>query len=796
MNKYRFYLFSLLGLLALACIREAGDPVPAAPVETPAAEAGEAACTPGLIILELDDDLTALVEEALAAGSLETKSGALDGVLADLGVSSLERVFPDAGEFEPRHRKAGLHRFYAVRFTAETPVTKAVGNLETVPGVLKAAPSRKIRPRAIYNDPYLNRQWHLINTKSPAADIHVQEVWEQYTMGDPSVIVAINDECVDYQHEDLAGNIWTDGEGHYGYNAILDNYSLNAKGTYASGHGTHVAGIVAAVNNNGKGVCGIAGGDAAAGLPGVRIMPIALLYVTAQELNAVGRDTDDLASSRAFTWSCDHGAVISQNSWGWEADGILDGKQDGKVTREELNYFKSLTIDDFPSVKAGTDYFIRYAGCDKDGNQRPDAPMKGGLVLFAAGNEGHMGVDYDPFCVYEPIISVGAFDRNGSASYFSQFGDWVDIAAPGGGNAGIWSTLPKSIASLGYGGEDWGGTSMACPHVSGVAALIISYFGGPGFTADQCRDILFGGLGETIGGSKPIGRRLNALASFEYGIQGGVGPQPPHENHPPQISLEKERVSVRAHQEVELQVYVSDPDEDPLTVECQPGSAALRFDAENNRVLIAGNKATAGVYEAVFTVTDAEGLSASATLQYALFPNHAPQLAQPLEDPVIHSLNTSVRLSVSDIFTDEDGETPAMKAESSNPALLQAHVFEGVLDLNASGYGLVDVTLTATDALGATATQTLRVAVKDPGKALEVYPTATADYAYVWVESLNTVPVSIEVYSATGSRVLQQTAEGSLRQTILLNVTGLAPGSYTVAATYEGATRKARIIKY
>lgn len=795
MNKYTFSLLFLLGLLAPACTREAGDPVPATPVETPAAEAGEAACTPGLVILELDDALTALVEEALAAGSLETKSGALDGVLADLGVSSLERVFPEAGAFEPRHRKAGLHRFYAVRFPAETPVTKAVGNLATLPGVLKAAPSRIIRPRAIFNDPYLNRQWHLINTKTPAADIHVQEVWEQYTKGDPSVIVAINDECVDYQHEDLAGNIWTDGEGHYGYNAILDNYSLNAKGTYASGHGTHVAGVIAAVNNNGKGVCGIAGGDAAANLPGVRIMPVALLPITTEEINAYYQDLDDLASSRAFTWSCDHGAVISQNSWGWEADGILDGKQDGKVTRDELNYFKSLTIDDFPSVKAGTDYFIQYAGCDQDGNQRPDAPMKGGLVLFAAGNEGHMGVDYDPFCVYEPIIAVGAFDQNGSASYFSQFGDWVDIAAPGGGNAAIWSTVPKALYSLGYSGADWVGTSMACPHASGVAALIISYFGGPGFTADRCREILFGGLGEVVGGSKPVGRRLNALASFEYGIQGGIDPQP-HENHAPEISLEKERVSVRAHQEVELKVFVSDPDEDPLTVECQPGSAALQFDKENNRVLIVGNKATAGVYEAVFTVTDPEGLSASATLQYALFPNHAPVLARPLEDPFIPSLNSPVRLSVTDVFTDEDGETPVIRAESSNSTLLQAYVFEGMLDLNAAGYGLVDVTLTATDALGATATQTLRVAVKDPDKTLEVYPTATADYAYVWVEYLHTVPVSIEVYSATGSRVLRQTAEGSLWQTILLNVTGLAPGSYTVAATYEGATRKARLIKY
>ena len=794
MRKNALYILFLLVLTAFACTREQEiQPSPAVMAETPA---GEAACTPGVAIVELDEALTALIEDAVAAGSLETKSGALDGVLADLGVSSLERVFPDAGEWEPRHRKAGLHRFYAVRFSTETPVTKAVGDLSAVPGVLKVSPSRTNRLRAGFNDRYLNRQWHLVNTKTPAADIHVQEVWEQYTTGDPSVIVAVMDEAVDYQHEDLAGNIWTDGKGHYGYNALLDDYSLNPVGRNGVGHGTHVAGIIAAVNNNGLGVCGIAGGDAGAGLPGAQVMPIALLAVTDQEDAAYNNDVDDLITSRAFTWSCDHGALISQNSWGLWADGILDGVEDGKVSREELNYFKSLTIDDFPSVKAGVDYFIQYAGCDLDGNQRPDAPMKGGLVLFAAGNEGHLGNDYDPYCVYEPIISVGAFDADGSASYFSQFGDWVDIAAPGGGRSGIWSTLPKGIAYLGYGGSDWVGTSMACPHASGVAALIISYFGGPGFTAQRCKEILFGGLSETVGGAKPVGRRLNALASFEYGINGGFGPEPPHENQPPQISLEKTMVSVRAHQEVELRVFVSDPDGDPLTVECQPGSAALHFDPEQGKVRIVGNQAAPGGYQAVFTVTDPEGLSASATLQYSLFPNHAPQLVRPLEDQVIYNLNTPVRFIVKDIFTDEDGETPVVRAESSRPALLEAHIFEGVLNLTAYGYGLAEVTLTATDALGLTATQTLRVAVKDPGKTLEVYPTATTDYAYVWVETSGTVPVTVEVYSPTGSRVLRQSAQGSVHQAITLDVTGLAPGNYTVAATYAGATRKARLIKY
>ncbi len=169
----------------------------------------------------------------------------------------------------------------------------------------------------------------------------------------------------------------------------------------------------------------------------------------------------------------------------------------------------------------------------------------------------------------------------------------MDIAAPGGGSSytsAIWSTLPKKsgISTTGYGGSDWMGTSMACPHVSGVAALIVSYFGGQGFTADKARDILFGGLGATIGGNKPVGKKINALASFEYGIEkyGKPGDNPgddpgddpgdnpggdPAQNHPPKISLSVSSLEMAYNDGGrEVTVTVSDPDGDALTVTCDP----------------------------------------------------------------------------------------------------------------------------------------------------------------------------------------------------------------------------------
>ena len=255
---------------------------------------------------------------------------------------------------------------------------------------------------------------------------------------------------VQVDHPDLVDNIWVnegeipgngiddDGNGYIddinGYNFMYDSGKLTPMK-----HATHVAGIIAASGNNGKGIAGIAGGNGTAG-SGVKLMSTQVLGATSSNNTAA-----------AIKYGADNGAVISQNSWGYN------------TTTTSVSY-----ID--PADKAAIDYFIKYAGCDNDGNQLPDSPMKGGIVIFAAGNDNVSNPGTASPADYDAVVSVAAIAPDYTKASYSNYGSYIDISAPGGnlnGNGMVYSTIHNSS----YG--DMSGTSMACPMVSGVAALVI-----------------------------------------------------------------------------------------------------------------------------------------------------------------------------------------------------------------------------------------------------------------------------------------------------------------------------------
>ena len=639
-----------IGALALAlilggCVRETAPETPA-PETSSEAPAVLREVTPAMMaVVEFDDEMIGLIEADLAGGEfLRTKSDLLNSSLKELGVVQMERVFPDAGKYEERTRREGLHRFYHI-VMAEENVTKAVVDLGSLPGVLSVEPEYSVALRGNYNDPYFSKQWHYVNTKTPAADIRLEQVWEQYTVGSSQVVVSVVDEPVDPTHPDLLDNLWQDANGHTGYNFARNGYDLSIRpenGDGDVGHGTHVAGTVSAVNNNGIGVCGIAGGDAAQGIKGVRIQSCAIF--------SGSRQASDVGCANAIKWGADHDALISQNSWGIYAD--MNG--DGKVSSSELASYKGQSIPN--TLKKAVDYFIKYAGCDNNGNQLPDSPMQGGLVIFACGNEN---IEYDVYSSYEPIISVGATGVAGKKASYSNYGDFVDLAAPGGdGTYDIWSTLPMETANIygsgvtntgGYGGKNWQGTSMACPHVSGVAALLVSYFGGPGFTAEDCKEFLLEGAGEAVGGNKPVGRRLDALGAFEYGLGHQAGP-----NQPPVIELEKKEVSVAYHETIQLHFSVTDPEGDSFSLSCASGSKALKIDTEQGLITITGNAASPGTYQATISATDSNGNASRATLTYTLLPqNQSPVIRV---EPESVSLRTHETAEAKVTWSDPDGD--------------------------------------------------------------------------------------------------------------------------------------------
>ena len=235
-------------------------------------------------------------ESVLVLAVPGTTSQMLDEAFA--GAATVERIFPDVPGTEAQASAFRLDRWYkatAVGCDIETLARKAAAlscvELVEYNAIAVKASDGKVYPYvpeaatkadgASFNDPSLKDQWHYINTGDKAvatsayagADINVKDAWT-LTAGDPSIIVAVVDEGVKYNHPDLAANMWVntkevangkDDDGN-GYVDDIHGYNFRADGPVTwdkkndSGHGTHIAGTVAAVNNNGKGVAGVAGG--------------------------------------------------------------------------------------------------------------------------------------------------------------------------------------------------------------------------------------------------------------------------------------------------------------------------------------------------------------------------------------------------------------------------------------------------------------------------------------------------------------------------------------------------------
>ena len=460
----------------------------------------------GRINVKLEKDANqALPTSAKGNVELQSVPSAMSSAMKYAGAYKMERVFKPAGIYEERTIAEGLDRWYTIYFDESKDVAEVVQQFNKAAGVEYAervlpiarpkftakpytdpAPQTRNQPTgSAFNDPLLAKQWHYYNDGSVSphakkgADCNLKPVWEKYTTGKNNVIVAVVDGGIDITHEDLVDNLYInekekngqagvddDGNGFvddvYGYNFVEAKDVVG--GTIQpdnEGHGTHVAGTVAARNNNGKGVAGVAGGN---GTPdsGVRLMSCQIFR---------GKDEQGDAAA-AIKYAADNGAVICQNSWGYSSTS-------GVTAMPKL-------------LKEAVDYFIKMAGCDENGQQRANSPMKGGVVVFAAGNENKEFAAY-PAC-YPPAVSVSAMAWNFAKASFSNYARWITIMAPGGDQdtfgteGGILSTVPKSKVPSGY--AYFQGTSMACPHVSGIAALIASYFGRQGFTNDELKSRL------------------------------------------------------------------------------------------------------------------------------------------------------------------------------------------------------------------------------------------------------------------------------------------------------------------
>lgn len=397
---------------------------------------------PGELLVQLRPDAASKMTASIARGPSRGRAAAgakafgisaLDDALGDLKITEITSLHPPAPATSAAMAEAvQMAGTYRIRYAGKAGAETAVKRLSSVAGVVYAEPNVYRETCIVPNDPDYPSQWGLNHINCPAA-------WDR-TTGSPNIVVAVIDTGIDLDHPELAGllvpgrdlvDLGPNPTPPPGWHFEGDFDNADADPQDEVGHGSHVAGTIACSSNNSVGVAGVTWN--------CRLMPVRVLARLVRNSDGRVSGTGSAADIAAgIRWAVDNGARVLNLS--------LGGSVDTQVERDAIAY----------------------------------AIAQGAVVCAAMGN-GFDDGDNDPSfpAAYPDVIAVGAIDQSDHRAVFSQTGPHIDVVAPG---VGIRSTVWDD----GY--DTYQGTSMATPHVAGVAALVLSC--NPQLSATQVGDIV------------------------------------------------------------------------------------------------------------------------------------------------------------------------------------------------------------------------------------------------------------------------------------------------------------------
>ena len=648
----------------------------------------------------------------------KTGLAAIDNLSSKYQVKKLVRHFRSVINKPLNEQTYTLAAWLKVYFPEPVDVEAVAQEYGMLAEIVKAEPIPINRMYATPDDPDYVHQWHL--NKSNDADVDAPEAWDIET-GDSTIIVGVLDSGVRWYHKDLAGsnangtdrysiggNIWInwaemnntdsgvdeDGNGYaddwVGWDFVDDvnpwtNYSGEDYDTPDNnpkdfnGHGTHCAGNVAAVNNNNRGVSAIGGGwgeDANGRSSGIRIMCLRIGYSDkapwdSYETGYVGMDF----AASAFDYARENGARIASCSWGSSS---------------------------YTPLADALDLFIY----DKSNPTSSDPKVR--LVFNAAGNDGSDSPDY--MSDRGDIISVAATTSSDDATDFTNYGDWVDISAPGNN---IYSTYHDHTNPSVDDYATLSGTSMACPIAAGSAGLVWSH--DVDLVADSVESYLYEG-------AESIEDNLDATHKGKMGA-GRVSAYNslllvPVTNTPPVAVDDNATTPEDTAVVIDVLANDSDDDGDELTITgvTQPANGTVVNNGTD--VTYTPDADYYGTDQFDYYISDGNGGADTATVTVTVESRNDPPQIVGLPDTLVLETNSCTGLKMEDYAQDVD--TPysllSWTFSVSDPAITADYdeTTDTLTICAGSTTGTFYVFVTLTDDSGATDQDTIQVDVEEP----------------------------------------------------------------------------------